>query len=112
MTDTKHTPGPWRHADTTREGHPKISGAGLSGLVATVGNAENNQNRIKADARLIAAAPELLSLVVSMNHMGGDERGGYCICPRNDGSSPDEMHATICVDARATIARATEGDVR
>ena len=61
MTDTKHTPGPWGHADTTREGHPKISGAGLSGLVATVGNAENNQNRIKADARLIAAAPELLA---------------------------------------------------
>jgi len=48
---------------------------------------------------------ELIALVQSMNHMGGDERGGYCICPLNNGAAPDHKHASGCADARALLAR-------
>lgn len=41
-----------------------------------------------------------------MNHMGGDDRGGYCICPCADGSAPDKKHSSGCVDARAALAKA------
>ena len=53
---------------------------------------------------LHAKAEEMRELLASMNHMGGDERGGYCICPINDGSAPDVKHATICAEARALLA--------
>ena len=49
------------------------------------------------------AYPRLVALVQMMNHMGGDERGGYCICPLNDGSAPDSRHASGCADARALL---------
>lgn len=54
------------------------------------------------------AAPRMLELIASMNHMGGDESGGYCICPRQDGSAPDDEHSTGCADARALL-REVEG---
>ena len=56
---------------------------------------------------LIAAAPKLLKVLQAMNHMGGDVRGGYCICPLHDGSAPDEQHASVCADARAVIRKTT-----
>lgn len=65
---------------------------------------------LKQTAEIIdreSAAPDLLTALVTMNHMGGDERGGYCICPRQDGSAPDSQHATGCTQARAAIAKAT-----
>jgi hypothetical protein len=48
----------------------------------------------------------MLYALVGMNHMGGDDRGGYCICPLHDGSAPDEKHATSCADARIAIRKA------
>ena len=57
-------------------------------------------------ARVIAAAPAMLRVLSAMNHMGGDDRGGYCICPRNDGSAHDGEHSTCCMDARRAIAKA------
>lgn len=102
-----HTPGPWRikgtnYGYTNKDvlGPPHRDGGDYSPICT----ADN-----EANARLIAAAPELLEALKGMNHMGGDERGGYCICPRQDGSAPDERHATICVDARKAIAKA-EGE--
>ena len=55
---------------------------------------------------ILAAAPFLLQTLEGLNHMGGDERGGYCICPKKDGSAPDEQHATTCSDARKAIRQA------
>lgn len=46
---------------------------------------------------------ELEMYVASINHMGGDERGGYCICPKNNGAAPDERHATVCAEAREIV---------
>lgn len=54
-------------------------------------------------ADLLAAAPFLLATLEGLNHMGGDDRGGYCICPKKDGSAPDHQHATSCSDARKAI---------
>jgi len=53
------------------------------------------------------AAPLLLAALQGLNHMGGDDRGGYCICPCNDGSAPSHKHSTACRDARIAIAAAT-----
>lgn len=61
----------------------------------------------KALVPLFAAAPGMLKALQALNQMGGDERGGYCVCPLNDGSAPDERHATACAMARAAIAKAT-----
>jgi hypothetical protein len=60
----------------------------------------------KRVARDWAAYDALLDALKGMNHMGGDERGGYCICPLKDGSAPDTKHATSCMDARRAIANA------
>lgn len=104
-----HTPGPWV---TIRGLHGNKDGL-------TVWPSEDQDFRpnicivreltdgANANALLIAAAPDLLHALIGMNHMGGDERGGYCICPLNDGSKPDERHATVCSDARKAIAKAT-----
>ena len=100
-----HTPGPWTAHDDDGTGTlPCV----LSDKVNAGGNFYVAQCNVFEDARLIAAAPKLLEALVWMNHMGGDARGGYCICPRNNGSAPDEKHATFCVDARRAIAAATQ----
>ena len=59
---------------------------------------------------LAASAPRLLAALEGMNHMGGDDRGGYCICPLADGSRPDDEHSTTCDMARAAIREARKGD--
>ena len=52
------------------------------------------------------AAPDLLAAMQGLNHMGGDERGGWCVCAWHDGSAPDEQHSTACADGRAAIRKA------
>lgn len=59
-----------------------------------------------ADARVLSAAKDLFLAMKALNHMGGDERGGYCICPLNDGSAEDERHATCCAGARKALVKA------
>lgn len=58
------------------------------------------------DAKLIAAAKEMLSALEGLNHMGGDKRGGYCICPVHNGTAPHAEHSSNCQDARYAIAKA------
>jgi hypothetical protein len=50
----KHTPGPWKS-----NGANQVFGGAYSGLIATVTSTANPEI-CEADARLIAAAPELL----------------------------------------------------
>ncbi len=52
-----------------------------------------------AQARIV----DLETALRSLNNMGGDERGGYCICPLNDGSAPDAKHATACANVRRAL---------
>ena len=87
---SKHTPGPWM-AYWEYEGGPLLVGAGTNCSVASMfhppggGQLEN--------ARLIAAAPDLLSALNAMlTHMGMDE---------------DEWNKPTFDQARAAIAKAT-----
>lgn len=58
------------------------------------------------DALLIAASKEMYLALMGMNHMGGDDRGGYCICPLNNGNAPHAKHSTGCQIARYALAKA------
>lgn len=81
MSDAKHTPGPWR-TNTTGYVYCCV-GDGTTAerviLVANVGAYRDkellrvNKDRWDADARLIAAAPELLDCVkAALNMIDGD----------------------------------------
>lgn len=82
MSAAKHTPGPWQfhgeHVDP--EWHIVTSKPSpLRGVIANVHIASGNERDL-ADARLIAAAPELLDelqkahrlLELALTHMGGE----------------------------------------
>jgi hypothetical protein len=85
MTNTQHTPGPWRIGDAgfTVFGPPK-PGA-LPETIAPVKN--------RANARLIAAAPELLEALEALLD--------------RDPAPPLEKIGAVYVNARAAIAKAT-----
>ena len=78
-----HTPGPWFHGDsmwgcvTTRAG-------GFGDVVATVPNAIPD-SECRANARLMAAAPDLLDAMKAirplLSRIGGDYCNGAPDCP-------------------------------
>ena len=109
MSETKHTPGPWRVAP--RSDYPEHADinvdAGTRGYVALCGKAGDEE--AEANARLIAAAPELLDalretlraleshLDESCRDHGLGHRDMLCSCNQHE-----------VVRARAAIAK-TEG---
>jgi len=107
--DTKcnHTPGPWRVLEQ-REGFPPYNRTVVHGQT----NGTVAVRMTVADARLIAAAPEMLALLKASRtaeaHKTSQELGRefYCWC---DASSLDDLHenehAPICQTARALLAR-------
>lgn len=63
MTHTKHTPGPWTHRDSAHNGAFEVNGAdSKTFVVADVFAYLQYAGRAEANARLIAAAPELLQI--------------------------------------------------
>ena len=97
MSEQKHTAGPWF---TKREGFSTVYvearlRQGVIQEVAACGPTEAGQDQQEANARLIAAAPELLSALLGLLLAYND--------PGNTGSTHDDK-----VDmARAAIAKAT-----
>ena len=86
---TNHTPGPWtleRHAET---GNYSIQADGL-GFVTVYAN---RSDEVLNDARLIAAAPDMLA------------RLEYVV----DWLEDAKVHADIVSNCRATIALTTKG---
>ena len=88
MTKAQHTPGPWMY-------HKQLNGSltffGENGNRAILSAARLiNQ---EANARLIAAAPELLDALKGMLEVFGDEFG--------------MGNSSVCDDARAAITKAT-----
>lgn len=62
MTDSKHTPGPWYFDPEHRPHHYGCNvGAETGECIATVAPGENGDSETIANARLIAAAPDLLA---------------------------------------------------
>ncbi len=86
-----HTPGPWRLSSTS----PEVVLAGRDIVVAdTLQSGGTQLSECAANARLIAAAPDLLAALLSMRCEGcGISVGG------RDSGCPS------CADARAAIAK-------
>lgn len=88
----KHTPGPWVYRqsfDARRDIWTATDATGHRELVATIPDADGDH--VNADARLIAAAPELLELVLDAL----------------DDPDVDILGSEWARDARAAIAKAT-----
>ena len=99
MDEAKHTPGPWL---THKEGFSSIYiesriGGGMLQEVASCGPTGEGRDQQEANARLIAAAPELLEALKEVVEIL-DEVLGF-------GTEPS--HGNIAAKARAVIAKAT-----
>ena len=60
---TTHTPGPWEIGNREGEHLPILDSAGNYLALADFENVANNADKVDANARLIAAAPDLLKAV-------------------------------------------------
>jgi hypothetical protein len=93
MSEPTHTPGPWRFS--TEDGHVHDE----DGLIAEVWGVfpGRDGSEVKANARLIAAAPELLAAVKAFNAFVDE----YEPCP----ACSHSPHSTDCFIPKA-IAKA------
>ena len=97
MDEAKHTPGPWL---THKEGFSSIYiesriGGGMLQEVASCGPTGEGSDQQEANARLIAAAPELLEALAE-------------IVSAADGEGWNQLDPSLS-KARAAIAKATGG---
>lgn len=83
---TKHTPGPWQVGESI-SGKPLIVTKSHGTIAQPTGGFENE---IKANARLIAAAPDLLAIVKEL-----------LICGPNAGHNQDLLTSAIEAVAKA-----------
>lgn len=109
MSKTKHTPGPWRASLKSKDSVRIETDDNFNGYVATVGadDTEERNGTIyefvsktgRANARLIAAAPELLeALKIVVTQLG----------EYKDGDGAAKYHALNI--ARAAITKAEGGE--
>ena len=87
---TKHTPGPWAIRETAT--HIAVIGANNEALF----HEYKGNTGVKEDARLIAAAPDLLNALQAIVKSLADQDDEGMI-----------EHAQQMIDARAAIAKAT-----
>lgn len=102
-----HTPGPWKIANLSPS-RGKITIRDASGNVPAVAQALDAQGSQDANARLIAAAPDLLEIVRELSQWyseGTDERSG----PFAYGLFGDEEDTTWAERVRNVIAKAEGG---
>lgn len=75
-SETKHTPGPWEVTDNTADGYGQLVVGSMHGAVAICYTAEPGDpgmpSECEANARLIAAAPELLECLLDVLDADGD----------------------------------------
>ena len=106
--EAKHTPGPWQlHREKeTFQGAPRdaeIRGAGGRYVVVRLGKINHDQQ--DANARLIAAAPDLLAACEALERWSRDNGGGAYL----EGLKwTKDIQDAVC-DARAAIAAAKGG---
>ena len=91
-----HTPGPW-HYEYTRIGHTVRKSPLAMRAIAVINESENPD----ADARLIAAAPDLLEALQSLlsEYVAGADSGDW-----GNWNADDQLQV---IQARSAIAKAT-----
>ncbi len=105
MSETKHTPGPWRVIARANERNGPCVQRGRQGGFMIIGMSPEAED---ADARLIAAAPELLEALESQI----SEHYATWMAARADAEGAPTSHALFeqepsTIKARAAIAKAT-----
>lgn len=100
----KHTPGPWlSHNGDESIGNPYVYVSG--GEVLAVTNWAYDETELRANARLIAAAPDLLAVTHALQALVDEWEE-----PGHDDDEPRDFIAIACEigkQARAAIAKAT-----
>ena len=110
MSAAKHTPGPWSASKIDDRAAFNIFTPGQCSALLTLepgkhNGADKRTNNVEADARLIAAAPELLqALKFLLSVQGADELSNVLLEMKSDGG--DSYYAAV-LHARAAIAKAT-----
>lgn len=96
MSESKHTPGPWSRVGTFVHA---LSDDGANQFCALVQDAHTPTQVLEANARLIAAAPELLEAL--------QQTLAQCLAWQGEPNEYScEIHSKIIRQARAAIAKA------
>jgi len=92
-----HTPGPWLIVGATVYA---LNADGFNRFSCQVQDAHTDVTELRANARLIAAAPDLLTSLIALDE---------AFCTINEFSSREERHASrlALIAARAAVAKAT-----
>lgn len=111
--DVKHTPGPWTKVrrEIRAEAHSEAAGT----TIATVEDLDTHDGEeYRANARLIAAAPDLLKALRELmtEHPYDFTRVDECECGEYVDYVPEAGEPASCrhTRARAAIAKATGGE--
>ena len=103
MSNSKHTPGPWVVHPTAH--HPAVRSVGTSDTgprrICTVGSMNGNPVD-KKNARLIAAAPDMLAAL-----QGYVDAFEHHLITNTNGARDFDFTGHIAAQARAAIAKAT-----
>lgn len=98
MNNSKHTPGPWRVGTPGPNGCYSVGTTKglMTAMVAHSINMADQREQAEGDARLIAAAPELLAALISL----------LAMCERQTDFN-DDGDGAMFEHCRAAIAKAT-----
>ena len=109
MTEAKHTRGPWKVGDST-EPHDKRLWIQCKGNGHTIARMADAGQKGKANACLIAAAPDMLEALRAMQEMF------EALCEKIDwgssflGAKEITLMNEAPIKARSAITKATEGE--
>lgn len=104
-----HTPGPWRYQERS-DAYTHIVRAGENRFLCQL--AQDTSGEAEANARMIAAAPELLAALRTCAEALAFARDRLGMCGEGDGQdrkadAPDDIGSLpALIDARAAIAKA------
>lgn len=102
MSESKHTPSPWRVVPADES---KVEIFGPGGMVAIVRGSYLISKKNLCNANLIAAAPDLLKSLLEVldQHNPFESSATNCECSEFDGSCEDDKPGS-CVHTRAWAA--------
>lgn len=104
----QHTPGPWKIQPWPTGRVEIVSGTDDAPMAEVWGDdSDPNCWPITANAKLMAAAPDLLEALDGLNFYG-ETGNGFCCCARQNWQDEDSLHSSACADARRAIKKARE----